>query len=119
MVRFCEAEHRYLEMAVEKACEMFANQDLKDAPTKTIKVQGTYAHVGHEEDFTSSLQLQNVSLNSSIDGYLVSLRHLPSSVPSGGGSARLRDTEEDPASTYLNLDAMPGDDSNGVEEELP
>ena len=118
MVRFCEAEHRYLEMAVEKACEMFTNHDLKDAPTKTIKVPGTYAHVRHEEDFTSSLQLQNVSLNSSIDGYLVSLRHSPSSVPSGG-SARLRDTEEDTASTYLNLDAMGGDDSNGVEEELP
>ena len=60
------------------------------------------------------------ALNSSIDGYLVLLEHSPCSVPSGeGGSARLMDTEEDPASTYLNLDAFAGNDSNGVENELP
>ncbi|GFZ07583.1 hypothetical protein Acr_19g0005200 [Actinidia rufa] len=128
MVRCCEAE-RYIEMAVEKACEMVANQNLKDAPSiskmensvphdlpptigdhqgyyypSPLTTEAIKVHVGHEEDFTGSLQLQKFSLNSSIDGYLVSLGHSPSSVPSGeAGSARLRVKEEDPASTYLNL----------------
>ena len=43
MVRCCKAEHRYIEMAVEKACEMFANQDLTDAPTSS-KMEDSVPH---------------------------------------------------------------------------
>ncbi|CAL5342225.1 unnamed protein product [Camellia sinensis] len=144
-VECCHLSHdSYLKMASDRASVLFANHEGLNnpppppPPTTTInhhhhavsyitpiRNEAIKEYAGHRRGgvIPGSFQPHKFADYSSIDNYLVSLGQTPSfvldeyrySAPELG--PRLMDSEEDPASTYLNLDVA--DNHDGTVGEFP
>ncbi|CAL5406117.1 unnamed protein product [Camellia sinensis] len=144
-VECCHLSHdSYLKMASDRASVLFSNHEGLNnpppppPPTTTInhhhhavsyitpiRNEAIKEYAGHRRGgvIPGSFQPHKFADYSSIDNYLVSLGQTPSfvldeyrySAPELG--PRLMDSEEDPASTYLNLDVA--DNHDGTVGEFP